>query len=50
MQWSPLDFITPNEVAGIEVYQAKLGVPPEYAALSRCGAIVIWTRRGAATQ
>ncbi len=37
--------VTPEQVEGIEVYRARLDVPPEYLAEAPCGALLIWTRR-----
>lgn len=43
------NFIRPEDVAGIEVYTGAAGLPPQFNSgiqNSRCGVIVIWTRRG----
>jgi hypothetical protein len=38
------DYVTPDRVAGIEVYQGTV-VPPQFqVGLKGCGSIVIWTR------
>ena len=38
-----LPLITPSDIAGLEVYQRQVLVPPEYRDNS-CAAIVMWTR------
>ena len=43
------DVVDPNDVEAIEVYRSGVQVPAEFGGMSaftRCGAIVIWTRRG----
>ncbi len=41
------DVVKPSTVEGIEVYQGVSKAPPEYLTPdSRCGVILIWTRRG----
>jgi hypothetical protein len=41
------DAVTPSSVEGIEVYRGMAGVPAEFLnPNSRCGVVVIWTRRG----
>lgn len=38
------NFVTPSEVAGIEVYRGPSELPAEFGgSVGRCGAIVIWT-------
>ncbi len=41
------NFVTPAEIAGIEVYRGASELPAEFGgAVGRCGAIVIWTGPG----
>ena len=41
------NFVTPSEVAGIEVYRGASELPAEFGgSVGRCGAIVIWTGPG----
>jgi hypothetical protein len=41
------DAVTPSSVEGIEIYRGLAGVPAEFLnPNSRCGVVVIWTRRG----
>jgi len=41
------NFVTPSEIAGIEVYRGPSELPAEFGgAVGRCGAIVIWTGPG----
>ena len=41
------NFVTPPEIAGIEVYRGPSELPAEFGgAVGRCGAIVIWTGPG----
>jgi hypothetical protein len=41
------ELVSPTIIEGIEVYTGISGVPPEFLnADSRCGVVVIWTRRG----
>lgn len=41
------NFVSPSEVAGIEVYRGPSELPAEFGgAVGRCGAIVIWTGPG----
>lgn len=41
------DFISPDAVAAIEIYPSGPGVPQQFQVFGSCGAIVIWTKRGA---
>ena len=44
-----LDWVTPSDIAGIEIYSSVATVPPEFVdALGPrlCGTIVVWTRQG----
>ena len=42
-----LKTIDPMNIEGIEVYRRPVEVPAEYGgAMSGCGVIVLWTRRG----
>jgi hypothetical protein len=36
--------VSPNEIAGIEVYNSSAGMPVQFTDASGCGAIVVWTR------
>jgi hypothetical protein len=48
---SPFLGIQPGDVAAIEVYRGLGVTPPEFAGMgSACGTIVVWTKRGLATQ
>ncbi len=38
------EFVQPGAIAGMEVYTRASQVPPQFASLTSCGAIVIWTR------
>ena len=41
------NFVTPSEIAGIEVYRGASELPAEFGgSVGRCGAIVIWTGPG----
>jgi hypothetical protein len=44
---APVNFVSPNEVAAIEVYPEAAGAPGQYRA--ECGLIVIWTKKYGAT-
>jgi hypothetical protein len=41
--------VSPEEVAGVEVYTSAGTVPAQFKGLSqgamRCGAVVVWTKR-----
>jgi hypothetical protein len=38
------EIVWPNDVAAVEVYRSSAGMPPQFASLNSCGAIVVWTR------
>jgi hypothetical protein len=38
------DIVNPMDLEGIEVYTHAVEVPPQFAAGSNCGAIVLWTK------
>lgn len=43
------DIVNPNDIEAIEIYRSGAQVPAEFGGMgpfTRCGAIVIWTRRG----
>jgi len=43
------DLISPNVIEAIEVYRSASQVPAEFGGsgvFTRCGVVVIWTRRG----
>lgn len=43
---SPVNVVEPDQVAGIEVYNSQLRVPPAYAGgTTGCGVILVWTRK-----
>lgn len=46
MVFSSVNMVDPSTVEIVEVYHGPSGMPPEWLAESRCGAIGIWTRRG----
>ena len=39
-----IDFLRPEEIAGIEVYKRSATAPARYATQSSCGVVLIWTR------
>jgi len=40
------NFVSPSEIAGLEVYRSAAEVPAEFGgSVGQCGAIVIWTKR-----
>jgi len=44
-----LDWVTPSDIAGIEIYSSIATVPPEFVdplGPRLCGTIVVWTRQG----
>lgn len=44
-----LDFVDPQDVLGVEIYQGAASIPAEYLMAKRdisCGLIIIWTRSG----
>ena len=43
MQNQEINWVRPHEVAGMEIYPGPAGAPSQYD--SRCGLVVIWTRR-----
>jgi hypothetical protein len=43
------DFVVPQVIEGVEIYRGPSEVPPQYHDRAGCGAILIWTRRGAPT-
>ena len=42
-QWASINFLLPNQIAGIEVYHDGATAPAGYK--SDCGVIVIWTKQ-----
>lgn len=42
----PDEFVTPSEVAAIEVYRSGTEVPPRYNTSRGCGVVLIWTHHG----
>lgn len=40
------DYVQPEMIAGIEIYNSGAKVPLQYNLFSACGVIVIWTRHG----
>lgn len=43
---SPVDYLQPDQIAGIEVYNSQLRVPQAYASgVTGCGVILVWTRK-----
>jgi hypothetical protein len=38
------EIVRPNDVAAVEVYRSSAGLPPQFASMNSCGAIVVWTR------
>jgi len=38
--------VSPNQIAGIELYKDAASAPPKYAGRAECGVIVIWLRPG----
>jgi outer membrane cobalamin receptor len=42
------DLVSPTEIVAMEIYSSPMRVPSQYASLSGCGSLVIWTRSGAA--
>jgi hypothetical protein len=43
MQHQEINLINPANIGAMEVYREGEPTPPQY--FSRCGAIVIWTKR-----
>ncbi len=37
-------FVAPDDIAGIEVYNSAATLPPRYARSSNCGVVIVWTR------
>jgi hypothetical protein len=44
------DFVSTDNLEGIEIYRNRMEMPPEYVGIGHCGAIVFWTRDGASGQ
>jgi hypothetical protein len=46
------DILSPDLIAGIEVYPRRLSVPPQYqdAIGGDCGAVLFWTKSGEPSQ
>ena len=40
------DFLSTDNLEGIEMYRNRMETPPEYVGIGQCGAIVFWTRAG----
>jgi hypothetical protein len=40
------DLILPRTLDGVEIYRHRTELPPEFAGIDRCAAIVFWTRTG----
>ena len=40
------DFLSTDNLEGIEIYRNRMETPPEYVGIGQCGAIVFWTRGG----
>jgi hypothetical protein len=40
------DFVSTDNLEGIEIYRNRMETPPEYVGIGHCGAIVFWTRDG----
>jgi hypothetical protein len=36
---------SPSEIEAVEIYPSAAGVPGQFAGISRCGALLFWTRR-----
>ena len=43
--FSFLNELPPDQIAGVEVYPSGLTAPPEYSARG-CGSVVVWTKKG----
>ncbi len=44
MPWQDINLIHPSSIGAMEVYRAGQPAPPQYD--SRCGVIVVWSKRG----
>jgi len=40
------DFVSTDNLEGIEIYRNRMETPPEFVGIGHCGAIVFWTRAG----
>jgi hypothetical protein len=40
------DFVSTDNLEGIEIYRHRMETPPEFVGIGHCGAIVFWTRTG----
>jgi hypothetical protein len=45
MQHMDINMISPRDIGAMEIYPSAVGVPPQYASFSNCGAVIIWTKR-----